>query len=355
MTRNITVAAAHSAPVFLDKQATLEKAIAAIQEAAKGGAQLIAFPESFLPGFPVWAAVRAPIYNHKLFTEMVKNSIYADGPEVEQLMQAAKTNGIHVSFGFSELSRASVGCIWNSNVLIGSDGVILNHHRKIMPTFYEKLVWAPGDGDGLRVTDTEIGRIGTLICGENTNPLARFALIAEREELHISTYPPLWPTQDPSMGLDYDLESAIRIWAGAHSFEGKVFNLVVSSIYDSTAKTKLSCLGSDAEDILEGTARGVSFVMGPHGNVVSEVMRKEEGLLFCTIDLDECIEQKQFQDISGYYNRFDIFDLRVHRERMVPAKFFDGSSSKNQPPSHSGGSTDLKPKASKISSAEEEN
>ncbi|MGO4731106.1 carbon-nitrogen hydrolase family protein [Paenibacillus sp. 2KB_22] len=346
MTRNISVAAAHLAPVFLDKQATIEKAIVAIQEAAKSGAQLIAFPESFLPGFPVWAAVRAPVYNHKLFTEMVKNSVYTDGPEVEQLMQAAKTNNIYVSFGFSELSHASVGCIWNSNILIGSNGVVLNHHRKIMPTFYEKLVWAPGDGEGLRVSDTEIGRIGTLICGENTNPLARFALIAEREELHISTYPPLWPTQDPSMGRDYDLESAIRIRAGAHSFEGKVFNLVVSSIYDTTAKTRLSCLGSDAKDIIEGTARGVSFVMGPHGEVVSEVMREEEGILYCTIDLDECIEQKQFHDVAGYYNRFDIFDLRVRRERMVPAKFIDANSNENQPSKHLGNPADLSNKIS---------
>ena len=152
------------------------------------------------------------------------------GPEVQQLCEAAREHGIFVSIGISERSPVSVGCLWNSNLLIGADGALLNHHRKLMPTFYEKLIWANGDGEGLRVCDTPIGKLGMLICGENTNPLARYALIAQGEQVHVSSYPPVWPTRPSNQPGRYDLAAAIRIRAGAHSFEGKVFNIVVVGI-----------------------------------------------------------------------------------------------------------------------------
>ena len=132
--------------------------------------------------------------------------------------ETAREHSIIVSIG---ISGANAGFSWllveNSNLLIGNDGTILNHHRKLVPTFYEKLVWANGDGAGLRVSDTPIGKIGMLICGENTNPLARYSLIAQGEQIHISSYPPAWPTRPSNEPGRYDLASAIRIRAGAHS------------------------------------------------------------------------------------------------------------------------------------------
>ena len=174
-------AAIHAAPVFLDKQATTKKAISLIREAAAAGAQIVAFPETFIPAFPVWAALWAPIDNHDLFVRMADQSVPVDGPEIKAIRDEARLLGIMVSIGISEKSPASVGAIWNSNLLIGEDGEILNHHRKLVPTFYEKLIWSAGDGAGLRVVDTRLGKIGQLICGENTNPLARFALMAQGE------------------------------------------------------------------------------------------------------------------------------------------------------------------------------
>ncbi|WP_144757260.1 carbon-nitrogen hydrolase family protein [Curtobacterium pusillum] len=324
------IAGAHLAPVFLDAAATTAKAVDAIGEAATAGAELVAFPESFIPGFPVWAALSAPIHNHDLFRRFVAESITIDGPEVGLLRRAARRHGITVSVGISEKSHTSVGSIWNSNVVIGPDGSILNHHRKIVPTFYEKLIWTPGDGHGLTVTDTAVGRLGALICGENTNPLARYTLMAQAEQVHVSTYPPLWPTRDPAAGgKPYDLEAAIRVRAGAHSFEAKVFNLVVSAVFDDRVKDELATLGDDAARILgddaarilDGTARGVSLVIDPFAEVISDVLRDEEGLLIQEIDLDQCVEPKQFHDVSGYYNRFDIFDLTVDRRRVAPIAF----------------------------------
>jgi aliphatic nitrilase len=321
------VAAAHLEPALLDKAATIEKVLDAVAEAARQGAELIAFPESFVPGFPVWTALRAPIFNHELFAAFVQNSLYVDGPEIAAVCKAAQHHGIIVSMGFSERNPASVGSIWNSNLLIGSDGRILNHHRKIVPTFYEKLLWTPGDGHGLRVVSTSIGRMGMLICGENTNPLARYTLIAEAEEIHISTYPPLWPTRDPaSNGKNYDLENAIRIRAGAHSFEAKAFNLVVSSVFGPTSARVLETLGPEAEKIIDSTPVGVSMIVDPYGDVIGDIIR-DEGIHTWDIDPSAVLEPKQFHDVSGAYNRFDIFDLRVHRQRVEPIRFTGESNS----------------------------
>ena len=322
----LKVCAAHVAPVFLDADATIAKAVALIGEAARAGAQLIAFPESFVPGFPVWAPVQAPIKNHDFFKKFAANSIAVPGPQVAQICAAARENAIHVSIGISERSDASVGLLWNSNLLIGDDGEILNHHRKLVPTFYEKLIWANGDGAGLKVCDTPIGRLGMLICGENTNPLARYALIAQGEQIHISSYPPVWPTRPPNESGRYDLASAIRIRAGAHSFEGKVFNVVAAAFLDKAAFDALRSLDAEARETLEQSPRGVSMILGPSGEIIGDTLCEEEGLLYQDIDVAQCVEPKQFHDVAGYYNRFDIFDLSVNRRRLAPITLGDGES-----------------------------
>ncbi len=318
------VAAAHVAPVFLDLDASVEKACSVIEEAARNGARLVAFPEAFIPAFPVWCALRAPIYNHELFCLLAEGSILVDGPEIALICGAAREHGVFVSLGFNERSEASVGSIWNSNVLIGDDGTILNHHRKIVPTFYEKLVWANGDGAGLRVCETSLGRLGVLICGENTNPLARYTLMAQGEQVHVATYPPVWPTSDPEEGSNYDLAEAIQIRAGAHSFEAKAFTLVVSAFMDKAMRDRLTLLGADAARILDGSPRAVSLLVGPDGRAVGKSKCEDEGILYGEIDLSQCVVQKQFHDVVGHYNRFDIFNLQVDRSANRPVSFEDG-------------------------------
>ena len=314
-------AALHVAPVFLDTRATIEKACSLIREAAANGARLIAFPETFIPAFPIWAAVRAPIENHDFFRKLMQAAIRVPGPEIRQIAQAARTHQVFVSIGLNEGTAASLGCVWNSNLLIGEDGSILNHHRKLVPTFYEKLVWAAGDGQGLSVSDTSIGRLGMLICGENTNPLARYALIAQGEQVHISSYPPIWPTRPPGESGAYDIESAIRIRAGAHSFEGKVFNIVASAFLDKTARDAIAKDDARVAAILDNTPRSVSIMLGPDGLPITEARRDDEGILYGEIDVALCVEPKQFHDVVGYYNRFDIFKLTIDRTRREPAYF----------------------------------
>jgi len=319
--QTVKVAAAHAAPVFLDRDKSIDKACSLIAEAAKAGAQLIAFPETFIPAFPVWLSLRAPIHNHDLFRELAANTMRCDGPEMAKIAKAARAASIFVSLGFNEGVGSSVGTIFNSNVLIDDKGVVLNHHRKLVPTFYEKLVWSPGDGAGLNVSDTRIGKIGMLICGENTNPLARYTMIAQGEQIHIANYPPVWPTHDPKQGGGYSLEQGIRIRGGAHAFEGKLFNIVVSAFLDKPTFDRLAALDKEAGRILEGSPRGVSAVFGPSGMAVTEIVQDQETILYADIDLNACVEPKQMHDISGGYNRFDIFQLNVNRSALRPITF----------------------------------
>ena len=323
MPNPIKVAAAHAAPVFLDKSATTEKALALIGEAARNGARLLAFPESFIPAFPAWAALWAPIHNHDLFVRMAANSIAADGPEIAAVRECARHHGIVVSMGFSEASTYSPGCLWNSFVLIDDRGDVVNHHRKLVPTFYEKLIWAPGDGAGLRVVPTSAGRVGQLICGENTNPLARYALMAQQEQIHISSWPAVWPTKPPASNANYDNVAANRVRASAHSFEAKAFGIVCAGFMDQAMRDFLVNRDPAIAEIVDRLPRAASFFVDPTGAAVGDMLQLEEGIAYAEFDLGQCVEPKQFHDVVGYYNRFDVFSLSVSRHRVVPITFVD--------------------------------
>ncbi|MEP2641268.1 carbon-nitrogen hydrolase family protein [Roseobacter sp.] len=315
-------AVAHTAPVYLDPLASAEKAVSTIAEAAGNGAKLIAFSEGYLPGFPVWAAIHSPVKSHGLFKKYVEASVFADGPEVAIIRKAAARYGVIVSLGISERNPSSVGGLWNSNLLIDETGSVLNHHRKLVPTFYEKLTWDQGDGAGLKVLETSQGRIGNLICGENTNPLSRYSLMAQAEQVHISSYPPIWPTRPPEESANFDNRAANLIRAAGHAFEAKCFGVVVAGCFDARA-TELAADGDPAlMQMLDACPRAQSFFVDPTGAQIGDSLT-EEGIGYADIDLDKCIEPKRFHDVTAGYNRFDIYDLRVNRHRTVPITFND--------------------------------
>ena len=332
MLAKFKAAAAHVSPIFLDKSATTEKAVSIIREAASNGAELVIFPESFIPAFPIWAALWPPIENHDLFVAMAANSVVSNEGEIEIIRREARRAGVFVSLGFSERSSVSLGCLWNANILIKDDGGVLNHHRKLVPTFFEKLVWANGDGAGLQVSETRLGRIGTLICGENTNPLARYSLMAQGEQVHIASWPPIWPTKRPQAGGNYNNINANRIRVAAHSFEAKAFGIACAGYLDAATRDFLVDRDETIANILESTPKAASFFIDPTGEQFGESLQSEEGILYGEIDINRCVEPKQFHDVVGYYNRFDIFDLRVNRKRLSPIEFTDdGLASKVTP------------------------
>jgi predicted amidohydrolase len=165
MALKLLAAACHVSPITLSAHKTTQKCISFIDKAAKNSANLVVFPESYIPAFPVWSALLAPTQNHHFFEAMAKESVYIDDEEIRSIRQTAKLNKIIVSLGISEKVRYSTATLFNSNIIIGTDGEILVHHRKLMPTFFEKLTWSPGDGQGLRIADTQFGKIGASFVG----------------------------------------------------------------------------------------------------------------------------------------------------------------------------------------------
>lgn len=310
------VAAMHASPVFLNTQKTVEKACSLIEEAANNGANIVVFPEAFIPCFPIWHSLRAPGLNHDYFRRLAAAAVHVPGPETKRLAEVAKRRDVIVSMGINEGTPASLGCLWNTNILIGNDGRLLNHHRKIVPTYMEKLTWANGDGAGLRVVDSPLGRIGALICAENCNPLARHALMAQGEQLHIATYPSSWLN-----GGGMSLAEGVRIRTEAHCTEAKVFTIAASMFLTETAKDIISEGDRQIRDRLDASERNPTMVMGPSGELKAPVLRDEEGILYADIDIEDCIVQKQFHDLAGYMNRFDIFNLTVNRSTNDPVTF----------------------------------
>jgi len=310
----VKVAAVQAAPVFLNRDATVDKALSLVREASNNGAELIAFPEVFIAGYPYWNRLENVFKTTPYFVELLKNAVRVPGPVTDRLCDAAREAGAYIIMGINERPDNTLGTLYNTNLIIGPEGNILLKHRKLMPTYAEKLVWGFGDGSTLRVLKTPIGKLGTLICGENANPLARFALIAQGEEIHVSNYPAL-PSEDYG---GYNLGDDIRLRGATHAFEGKVFNIVVSSVIDGSFIEKLG----DTEEkrrILSSPQSSFTGVFAPGGALCSETVPPgEEGIIYADCDIEAIIGPKLRHDVAGQYNRFDVLSLNLNRTPNKP-------------------------------------
>lgn len=322
------VAAVQTAPVYLDPAATVDKACALIAEAAGNGAKLVAFPEVFVAGYPYWNWLMTPVEGSEWFERLCRAAITVPGPEVERLCAAARAHDCTVVIGVNERDPRALGTLYNTNLVIGADGTLLGRHRKLVPTWAEKLTWAGGDGASLRVYDTPVGPLGTLACGENTNTLARFALLSAGELVHVANYISL-----PVAPASYNMADAIRIRATAHSFEGKLFTIVACSTVSEEIIAAMSAGRPENRALLERRQSAFSGVIGPDGNLVGDPLIDDEGIVYAEIDLSRCIQPKQMHDIIGAYNRFDIFDLRIDRRPRTSASWRDDEV----PPADDGG------------------
>lgn len=321
-------AAVQTAPVYLDTDATVDKVVRLIGEAAGNGAQLVAFPEVFVAGYPYWNWIGTPLQGSPWFEKLVRSAIEIPGPEITKIAEAAKRHKINVVVGVNERSRVGIGTIYNTLVTIADDGRVLGRHRKLVPTWAEKLTWAPGDASALRVHSTSIGPLGSLACGENTNTLARFALLAQGELVHVASYISL-PVAPP----DYDMADAIKVRAAAHSFEGKVFTIVSCSTVSEEIIAALEPDFPEARALLTRINSAFSGVLGPDGRILGEPLIDVEGIVYADIDLSRCIQPRQMHDITGHYNRFDVFDLRVNRRPLQAARFDDAFDASSPPDS----------------------
>ncbi len=300
--RLVRVALAQSSAVYLDSTRSLEKALGLMQDAAKGGAALVAMGETWLPGYPAWLDVcpGAALWDHaptkEVFAKLRQNSVAVDGPEVARLAQAARDLSITVVIGINErVDRGpGHGTLYNSLLTFTPDGRLANHHRKLVPTYTERMVWGQGDGGGLQAVDAPFGRVGGLICWEHWMPLARQAMHESGEHIHVA----VWPTV-------HDLH---QLASRHYAVEGRCFVLAVGLIMPaSDLPTALpSNLAPDAFAL-----RGGSAVLAPDGSYVVEPCFDREQLIFADLDLAATDRERMTLDVAGHYSRPDVFTFGV--------------------------------------------
>ena len=239
------------------------------------------------------------------------------GSELDKLRVVARENNIVAVIGCNEVDPRRTGTIYNTNLVIDSDGTLLGRHRKLVPTYAEKLAWGRGDGRDLRVFETNAGRLGTLLCGENTNTLARFALLAQGEQIHVANFP-AFPFSDW-----YAETEAIKIRCQAHAFEGKIFVISATSLVSPDCLDFICKDAPEKRSMFEGKNFALSAVWGPDGQYLCDPLIDEEGIVYAEIDLDDLIQPKMMHDIIGQYNDFGVLSLTLDQTPREPLEIVE--------------------------------
>ena len=281
-------------------------------EAAAGGAQLVVFPETWLPGYPVWLDVcrDVALWDHapvkRVFTRMASESVVVDGESGRALAEIARRNGVTLVVGVTERVEAGVGrgTLYNSLLIYGDSGALINHHRKLVPTYTERMVWGPGDAAGLRAIDTPVGRVGGLICWEHWMPLARQALHDSGEDIHIAA----WPTA----------HELLQVASRHYAFEGRCFVLAAGSLLRAkNLPPELEPHPDKVKSPDQFVMRGGSAIIGPDGHYIAGPVYGEPTILRAQLSLDRVREELMSLDVSGHYGRRDCFNYEVLPRRTV--------------------------------------
>lgn len=300
-------AAVQAASVFLDREASTAKACDLIREAGAGGARIIGFPEGFIPAHPVWYHFH-PGSGHlatALSVELFKNAVEIPGPEIEQLQHAAVEANAYVVMGVCEKVPGTFGTLFNSQVFLGPEGEYLGKHQKLMPTVGERLVHAGGYGDTLGAFPTEFGPASALICGENSNPLAIFALTAQYPLVHVMS----WPNHFPTFGDP--LRTRVMIDSQAFAQMSKAYVISACGTVDDLMVERLELDDDQKAVVRDPDFCGGSAVVGPDSRVVAGPLGAEEAILYADLDLELGVRMKLRHDFAGHYNRPDVFQLQV--------------------------------------------
>jgi len=303
------VAIAQFAPVYLDKAASLARAIQILQDAKRRGAELVAFGEAWLPGYPAWLDVcpNVALWDHlptkQVFARLRHNSVTIPGPEIAALCEAARDLNINVVMGVNERVEAGPGngTLYNSLLTITPEAKLANHHRKLVPTHTERLVWGNGDGRGLSSVKTKNGRIGGLICWEHWMPLARMAMHNSGEHIHIA----LWPT----------VHELHQLCSRHYAFEGRCFVLAVGLMMPTCDLPSELQAGTDIQNRPgEWLERGGSAIIAPGTRYVVEPVYDREELIVADLNLNEIDQEFLTLDVSGHYSRPDVFTFDTKTE-----------------------------------------
>jgi len=309
MKDSLIVGIIQEGPVYLNLEASLEKARQLIKEAVDKGAELVVFGETWLSGYPGWLdhCPNVALWDHEptkaVFARMYENSIEVPGRETAELGQLAAQYGIYIGIGVNEVIRKGPGqgTIYNTFLLFSAEGQLLVHHPKLMPTYTEKLLYGLGDGSGLHAADSPYGRIGGLICWEHWMPLARQAMHESGEHIHIA----LWP----------NVHEMLQLASRSYAFEGRCFVIAAGQLmYARDIPEEIERPSHLAENPDTLILKGGSCIIGPDGKYLLEPCFGEESLIIHEIkDLGHSLRERMSLDISGHYNRRDVFDFKVKK------------------------------------------
>jgi predicted amidohydrolase len=300
-------AAVQAAPVYLDREATVDKACDLIAQAGREGASLIVFPETWIPGYPFWHT-SPDVFSGEIYARLWKNAVEIPSTATERLGEAAWKANAYVVMGINERDTVSRGTLYNTLAYFSPEGELLHRHRKLMPTFTERTIWGFGDGSDLDVLETPLGRLGGLICWEHQMTLAKYALYAQGEQIHCATWP-AYTSQN----------NHIDFGTRQYAFEGACF--VVSACGIATPGSLPKDLrGRDVE------ANGGSAIIGPNGEYLAGPAYDSEEILYAEIDIERAIREKHSRDVAGHYARPDVLQLVINAApKPVMAKMVDGT------------------------------
>ena len=302
-----------TSPIFLKREKTIEKAALLVADAAANAAELIIFTEAFIPAYPAWIWRLRPGsdwgVNEKLHARLLQNAVDLDSEQLAPLFAAAKEYKVTIVCGMVEIdSGLSRATLYNTVVVIGANGTLLNRHRKLMPTNPERMVWGFGDASGLKVVDTPCGRVGTLLCWENYMPLARYALYAQGVEIYIA---PTYDSGDDWIGTLRHIAREGCCWVVGCG------NIIRGSDIPDDFPDKEN-LYPDADEWIN---QGDSVVIAPGGEIVAGPMHNEKGILYAEVDIQRVAAAKRCLDVAGHYARPDIFKLQVNSQPQSPVEF----------------------------------
>jgi nitrilase len=301
MREPVRVACVQAEPAILDRAATLDKLADLTAEAKAQGAQLVVFPETFVPAYPssAWAKFLAGWADPRAkgsFALLARESLEVPGPDADRLGEIARENEVWLVTGVNERDPARPGTLYNSLLYHAPAGSLAVHHRKLVPTNHERLVWGQGDGEGLRAVETEIGRIGGLICWENYMPLARFALYESGVEIYIA------PTADDGDAWQATL---VHIARESRAFVVSPCHFQRGSSYPDDFPLREEIAGIDP------LGRGGSAILAPDGSYLAGPLYGEEGILYADLQPQRLAEERQRFDAAGHYHRPDVLELHV--------------------------------------------
>lgn len=323
MSKQYRVAAVQAAPVFLDLDGTVDKGIALIEEAAGNGARLIGFPETWIPGYPWWIWLDNPMGGLRFVQRYHENSLGKDSQQLQRLCDAARNNDIMVVMGASERDG---GSLYISQFFIDNGGSLLDIRRKLKPTHVERTAFGDGHGNNLRVFETELGRVGGLCCWEHLQPLTKYAMYAQNEQVHIGAWPTFSLYRDKAYSLGPQLNMAV---SSVYAAEGQCYFLAPCGVI---SQEMLDLMADDPmkQDLLP-PGGGHAMIFGPDGAPLCDYLAEDaEGLLYAEVDFGAITIAKSFADPAGHYARPDVTRMILNASPVTPMEVIQRTEEKEE-------------------------